>query len=120
MVDEHIEVVLCPQHSTLDDDRFGEHILDLMKALQEDVGGVSLRTTAEAGKRGGLPEIILALGTSGAVGGAVAALKLWLDRDKARKIKIKVRTEGAAREVEITADAASAAELEKLLVAGLK
>jgi hypothetical protein len=42
---------------------------------------------------------------------------MWLDRDKARKISIKIRTKGASREVEIVADAARVLELEKLLTA---
>lgn len=117
MVDEHatFELVLHPQHPTLDDDRFGDQVLELTRALKEDIGGVSLRTEPEQGTRGGVPEIVLALGTSGAIGAVVATLKLWFDRDKARKISIKVRTKGTAREVEITADTANVGELEKLL-----
>ena len=119
VVDElmELELVLHPQHPTLDDDRFGDQVRAPTGAIKEDVGGVSLRSTPEQGKRGGLPEIIVALGTSGAIGAFVAVLKPWIDRDKARKISIKVRTKGAAREVEITADAANIGELEKLLVA---
>jgi hypothetical protein len=112
-----IELVLEPQHPSLDDERFGKQIVDLTNALKLEVGGVSTRTVAEHGKRGGLPEIILALGTSGAIGAAVAVMKLWFDKDKARKIVIKVRRKGKTREVEISADAANVGELEKLLVA---
>lgn len=112
-----LELVLDPQHASLDEDRFGNHVADLTSALKRDVGGVTVRTVPEPGKRGGAPEIILALGTSGAIGATVVVLKAWLDRDKARKISIKVRRKGAAREVEITADAANVAELQKLLVA---
>jgi len=111
-----LELVLHPQHATLDDDRFGEQVLELTRALKEDIGGVSFRTAPQIGKRGGLPEIILALGTSGAIGATVATLKFWFDRDKARKIAIKVRTKGTEREVEITTDAANVGELERLLV----
>lgn len=112
-----LELVLDPQHSSLDDERFGNQIVALTNTLKLEVGGVTARTALEPGKRGGLPQIILALGTSGAIGAAVAVLKAWLDQDKARKISIKVRTKGTAREVEITADAANVGELKKLLVA---
>jgi hypothetical protein len=112
-----LELVLEAQHLSLDDDRFGPQIADLTSELKLEVGGVTTRTEPEPGKRGGLPEIILALGTSGAIGGAVAVFKAWLDKDKARKISIKVRRKGRAREVEITANAANVGELEKLLVA---
>jgi len=112
-----LELVLDAQHPSLDEDRLGEQILDLTGELRLEVGGVTTRTSPEPGKRGGLPEIILALGTSGAIGGAVAVFKAWLDKDKARKISIRVRTRGRAREIEITANAANVGELEKLLVA---
>ncbi|HEY0987808.1 MAG TPA: hypothetical protein VGD80_12180 [Kofleriaceae bacterium] len=115
-----LELVLDPHHVSLDDDRFGDHVVELTQALREDVGGVGVRNTPVPGRRGGASEIILALGTSGAIGAAVAAFKLWLDRDKGRKISIKVRTKGSAREVEITADAANVSELEKVLIAAGK
>jgi hypothetical protein len=112
-----LELVLTAQHPGLDDDRFGEQVLDLTRELKLEVGGVTTRTSPEPGKRGGLPEIIVALGTSGAVGGAVAVFKAWLDKDKARKISIKVRKKGRAREIEIMASVANVGDLEKLLVA---
>lgn len=115
-----LELVLTAQHVSLDDDRFADQINDLTAALTEEVGGVKVHAVPEIGKRGGLPEIILALGTSGAIGAAVAVFKLWLDRDKGRRIAIKVRTKGDAREVEITADAANVRELEKVLVAATR
>jgi hypothetical protein len=112
-----LELVLDPQHPSLDDDRFARQILDLTNALKLEVGGVNTRSVPVPGKRGGLPEIILALGTSGAIAATVTVLKAWLDKDKARKVVIKVRTKGKAREVEIAADAANIGELKKLLVA---
>jgi hypothetical protein len=115
--DAELELVLDPQHTSLDDDRFAGQIRDLTSALTADVGGVSSRTVPAPGTKGGLPELILALGTSGAIGAALAVFKRWLDRDKLRKIRIKIRTKGTSREVEITADAGNVAELERLLIA---
>jgi hypothetical protein len=111
------ELVLEPHHPSLDYHRFGSHVLDLTNALKLEIGGVTTCTAPEPGKRGGLPEIMLALGTSGAIAAAVVVFRAWLDKDKARQIGIKVRTKGKSRVVEITANAANVADLEKLLVA---
>lgn len=115
--DVDLELALSPHHPDLDDRRFDPQIVDLTEALNEEVGGVRLETKPEPGQRGGMSEIILALGTSGAIGAFVAVLRSWLDRDKARNVSIKVRTKGRAQTVEITANAANLGELEKLLTA---
>ena len=115
--DVDLELALSPHHPDLDDRRFDEQIVDLTEALNEEVGGVRLEAEPEPGKRGGAPELILALGTSGAIGAFVAVLRGWLDRDKARRVSIKVRTKGRAQTIEITANAANLGELEKLLTA---
>lgn len=111
-----LELELTPQHPTLDEERFAGQVRDLIDALREDVGGVTTRTMPVPGKRGGAAQILIAVGPA-AITGAVAAFKAWLDRDKLRQIAVKIPTQGEAREVEITADAANVDELEKLLVA---
>lgn len=116
MEPDAIELELTPQHPALDDERFAPHVDDLIGALRDDVGGVSVRAQPAPGTKGAVAQLVLALGSSGAIAAAVTVFKAWLARDKMRKIRILVRTQGAAREVEITADAASSDELEKLLV----
>jgi membrane-associated two-gene conflict system component 1 (EACC1) len=113
---DEIELELTPQHPTLDDERFARQVDDLVDALREDVGGISARAEPEPGTKGAVAQLVLALGSSGAIAAAVTVFKAWLARDKLRKIKIVVRTQGAAREVEITADTANVDELERLLV----
>lgn len=118
MDDPDFELTVEPLHRdyATDDDRFGPLVADLTGGLKDEgVEGVSTRTTAQPGKKGGAAEIILALGSSGMIGACLMAFKAWLDRDKARAVKIKVRDNKTKREVEITADAANLRELEKVL-----
>lgn len=98
MDDVKLELVVTPLHPSLDD----EAVRELTSALP----------TAPVAR--GANDIILALGTSGALTIALAGFRAWLDRDKARKIAIKIRKD-ASREIEITSDAANLGELEKLL-----
>jgi hypothetical protein len=113
VVDE-LALVIQPGHEVFDSEELAEQVRGLTRALQEDVGGVHIARTPVPGTRGGgLAEIVLALGTSGAITAAVAAFKHWLDRDKARKIAIKIRT--PSREIEITANAANLVEVERLI-----
>lgn len=111
-----IELELTPQHPSLDEERFADQVRDLIDALRADVGSVTARTTPVPGKRGGVEQILIAVGPS-AITGAVAAFKAWLDRDKLRQIAVKIPAQGEAREVAITADAANVDEFEKLLMA---
>jgi Effector Associated Constant Component 1 len=112
--DDAVELVLEPSHATMDadDDRFARHVDDLKIALKEEVGGLRADSTPTAGARGGFEEILLALGSSGAITAAVAVFKAWLARDKARKVTIKIKDKRkTGRDVEITVDSASADQI---------
>jgi hypothetical protein len=55
--------------------------------LNRETGSVTTRSTQMPGtKGGGIVEIILALGTSGALLSAVQVFRAWLGRDKTRTI----------------------------------
>jgi hypothetical protein len=114
--DPELELVLDPQHPTLDNERFADQILELSNALKAELDGTSVQTMPEIGKRGGSTQLLLALGTSRAITAAVAVCKAWLDRDTARRIRVKILTRRTSQEIDIIADAANVAELEKLLV----
>lgn len=79
---------------------------DQVSELHDELGRVAdlrFKHAAEPGTKGGTAEIIIALGSSGAVAAAAAVLKHWLSRDTSRKITLHVRR----RDVEITLDADS-------------
>jgi hypothetical protein len=54
--------------------------------LHRETGAVTPRSTPAPGTRGGAVEVILALGTSGALVSAVQVFRSWLARDKTRTI----------------------------------
>ena len=61
-------------------------VADLHAELQRETGTVTTRSTNRPGTKGGIAEIILALGTSGALVSAVQVFRAWLGRDKTRTI----------------------------------
>lgn len=54
--------------------------------LQRETGAVTTQSTPAPGTKGSAAEIILALGTSGALVSAVQVFRAWLGRDKTRSI----------------------------------
>ncbi|MDA1360482.1 hypothetical protein O1R50_12665 [Glycomyces luteolus] len=54
--------------------------------LSRETGSVTTRSTNVPGTKGGIAEVILALGTSGALVSAVQVFRAWLGRDKTRTI----------------------------------
>ncbi|WP_018349299.1 effector-associated constant component EACC1 [Longispora albida] len=63
----------------------------LVRELQEsEVDGVGQRATASPGEKSAVIEILVALGSSGAVTAALAAFSAWLGRDKRRELNVVV------------------------------
>lgn len=54
--------------------------------LQRETGSVTTQSTPAPGAKGAAVDVILALGTSGALVSAVQILRAWLGRDKTRSI----------------------------------
>jgi hypothetical protein len=67
----------------------------------------------------GVEAIILALGSAGAIAAAVEALRLWLARDRGRRVQLSWTVGGERREVELAADRMSEAGARELLLAAL-
>jgi hypothetical protein len=67
----------------------------------------------------GVEAIILALGSAGAITAAVEALRLWLMRDRGRRVQLSWTVQGERREVELAADRMSEAGARELLLAAL-
>ena len=84
-----LELVVEPRSERFDeaDSRWREQVGAFYRQLRTEVGDV--RTTPEAGAKGATTDIILALGSSGALTAAVTMFKAWLDRDKTRALEIE-------------------------------
>jgi hypothetical protein len=88
-----------------------------VQALMQDLraAGAQVRQDAKPvpGTKGGVVEIILALGSSGALSLAVMAFKAWLARDKNRVITFKTAKTADGEEITITGENISEKILEK-------
>jgi hypothetical protein len=69
-----------------DSPQWRREVADLHTELRREIGSVTTQSTNLPGTRGGVVEIILALGTSGALVSAVQVIRAWLGRDKTRTI----------------------------------
>jgi hypothetical protein len=69
-----------------DSPQWRREVADLHAGLQRETGTVTTQSTNRPGMKGGAVEIILALGTSGALLSAVQVFRAWLGRDKTRSI----------------------------------
>lgn len=70
------------------DERWAARVDSLLDDLRESGGHVRKEVTPVAGQKGGIEEIILALGSSGAIAGAVAVFKIWFKRAPESAINI--------------------------------
>lgn len=86
------------------DERWLAQVSDLVASLEQGVGGVRHERTTVPGAKGGTAEIILALGTSGAVGAAVTFFKAWLDRDRSRSLDISYTVDGREEKLTLKGD----------------
>ena len=86
------KVTFDAAHRSLDDgdERWRQQVQSLIKELK-DIGRVSrVEAPAQQGKKGvELAQIILALGSAGALTAAVQIFKAWLDRDQNRSLRIR-------------------------------
>jgi hypothetical protein len=93
-------------------------VAQLIASLKSE--GVSLREerVATPGQRGGVAEVIMALGSAGAFTAAVTVIRAWLERDKSRKVHIKYRAQGSGDSdvsFDLSADRMSDEALKKLI-----
>lgn len=76
-------------------------------------------TTIGAGK-GLAVELIVSLGTSGSVAAVVRILKLWLQRDRRRSLRVTMRTPAGETIVSVEGDQISTATLARALESAAK
>jgi len=100
------EMSIHPRSSAYDasDARWINQVQILLSSLQVNVGQVRKEVTPVAGQKGGLVEIIVALGSAGALTAAVEVFKLWLSRDKTRSIDITTKTGDVEKKITITGE----------------
>jgi hypothetical protein len=85
------EIVIQPLSSAYDsgDARWESQVQGLLSSLEANAGEVRKEVTPVPGQKGGVVEIIIALGSAGAISAAVQVFKQWLDRDTTRSITIR-------------------------------
>jgi hypothetical protein len=107
--------------------------LGIGPAQASDADGGSLAGAVEGGLAGradvevtqavakvGVEAVILALGSAGAITAAVEALRVWLARDRGRRVQLSWTVGGERCEVELAADRISEAGARELLLAAIQ
>lgn len=98
------EVVIEPLSGAYDpaDARWESQVQGLLDSLKANVGEVRKEVTPVPGQKGGVVEIIIALGSAGAISAAVQVFKHWLDRDSTRSITIRKKKARGEETITIT------------------
>jgi hypothetical protein len=86
-----LELVIEPRSERFDagDARWREQVSALYRDLRDEVGVVRRESTPIPGAKGATTDIILALGSSGALTAAVTMFKAWLERDRTRVLELE-------------------------------
>jgi Effector Associated Constant Component 1 len=105
-MDGELELHVEPTSRRFDalDDRWLAQVREFFLELNRELGGVSRHTEPVEGSKGGIETIILALGSAGALTGAVELFKAWLSRDESRSLKVSFSTGGGLQSVELTGE----------------
>ena len=98
------EIIIQPLSSAYDpgDERWLGQVQGLLASLNANVGEVRKEVTPVAGQKGGVVEIIIALGSAGAITAAVEVFKMWLNRDATREIVITTKVKDGTKTTRIT------------------
>jgi len=101
----------------LDDERWTSQVAQLRRSLQHEVGlDAPARTTP--GTKGSVDELIVALGTSGAITAVVEIVRAFLDRDRTRNVEMTWTDAGGnERYVRVTAEGAASDALRPVVEA---
>jgi Effector Associated Constant Component 1 len=98
-----LELVVEPRSERFDeaDSRWSEQVGALYRELRQELGDVRREREPVAGAKGATTDIILALGSSGAITAAVTMFKAWLARDKTRALELEWTEGGQSRKLSI-------------------
>jgi hypothetical protein len=83
-----------------DDDRWLAQQVELFTGLRRQVGGLHRTMDAEAGQKGAVETVIVALSSAGSITAALQCLRDWLTRDRTRVVELAYTVNG--REEKIT------------------
>lgn len=94
-----VELVLEARNAEYDenDPRWAGQVADLHDMLRSEAGDVRRQITPVAGRKGGIEQVILALGSAGAFSAAVAVIRMWLARDRKRVLEVSATVAGKKR-----------------------
>jgi hypothetical protein len=86
---QSLDVAIRPRNPDYDpdDDRWRAQVGSLIGDLGRQLD-IELRSTPVGGTKGGIDELIVALGSAGAFTAAVECLRAWLGRDRNRRIEV--------------------------------
>jgi hypothetical protein len=93
---------------------------DLRSALRKEDANLSEHALSGDGNKGSEVEIILALGSSGALGVALAAFRAWLGRDTRRSIHVKLATPDGEKSFAIDTKGVDSGVLDELARAAMQ
>ena len=102
------------------DARWVAQVETLLGSLKANVGEVRKEVTPVAGQKGGWVDIIVALGSAGAVTAAVEVFRAWLGRDVTRTLEIVTVVDGVEKKITINGTNLSKELVSESLKAALK
>ena len=119
-----VELVIAATSARFDenDARWVDQVADLHQTLRAQGVDVRREIFPVPGRKGGIEQVVLALGSAGVFTNLVTAFKSWIKRDRGRALRISVKVDGKVREYEVSgtdADDATLKELMKVAVGGL-
>lgn len=119
---QDLELVLQPSTDRYDtdDDRWLRQVSEFFVDLEKEVGGVRRLVTPVTGTKGGVSEIILALGSAGAFAVSLDYFRAWLARDKSRKLDITWTMGGQKETISVQGDGIDQSTLKTLADAAAK
>ena len=104
-----------------DDPGWRAQVVSLRTALRDaDLDDVRRQETPAPGHKAGVEEVILALGTSGAITAAVEVIRAWLARDRSRRLTVRYRDGDRDVSVDVDGTMVSNETMESALTAALE
>jgi hypothetical protein len=113
--DRRLELVVEPRSDDYEaaDDRWRVQVGTFYRELADRVDTYR-RGRSVPGTKGTVDEVILALGSSGALTAAVECFRAWLQRDKSRRIDVRWDEEGVERHVTFSGDNVDTATVKEI------
>lgn len=93
---------------------------ELLGLLEDESGRRSGRVIGSATAKTGIESVVLALGSAGVISAVVEVLRVWLSRDRPRRVRLSWVQNGDRRELELSADNLSEEGTQRVLLAALE